>query len=88
MFALFYWVVDVMGWRRWTPFFTVIGMNSITIYMLQRFVDYKRISRFFLGGVAEWLSPAAGDFLLAAGYFAACWLTLAFLYRKKTFLKV
>ena len=88
MFALLYWVVDVLQCRWWTPFFTVIGMNAITIYMLQRIVDYKRISQFFLGGVAARLSPAAGDLLLATGYFAACWLTLYFLYRKRTFLKV
>jgi predicted acyltransferase len=88
LFALFYWLVDVLKWRWWTPFFTVIGMNAITIYLLQRIVDYKKISHFFLGGVAAHLSPPAGELLLATGYFAACWLTLYFLYRKRTFLKV
>ena len=88
MFALFYWLVDVLGWRKWTFFFTVIGMNSITIYMLKCFVDYGKISKFFLGGVAAHCSPHAGEFILACGYLAACWLTLYFLYRKKTFLKV
>ena len=88
LFALFYWLVDVLKWRWWTPFFTVIGMNAITIYLLQRIVDYKKISHFFLGGVAAHLPPAAGELLLATGYFAACWLTLYFLYRKRTFLKV
>lgn len=57
MFALFYWLVDVLGWRKWTFFFTVIGMNSITIYMLKCFVDYGKISKFFLGGVAAHCSP-------------------------------
>ena len=88
MFAIFYWLVDVLGWRKWTFFFTVIGMNSITIYMLKCFVDYGKISKFFLGGVAAHCSPHAGEFILACGYLAACWLTLYFLYRKKTFLKV
>ena len=88
MFALFYWLVDVLGWRKWTFFFTVIGMNSITIYMLKCFVDYGKISKFFLGGLAEHCSLHAGEFLIACGSLAACWLTLYFLYRKKTFLKV
>ena len=88
MFALFYWLVDVLGWRKWTFFFTVIGMNSITIYMLKCFVDYGNISKFFLGGLAAHCSPQAGEFLIACGYLAACWLTLYFLYRTKTFLKV
>ena len=63
-------------------------MNAITIYVLQWFVDFRRISRFFLGGVASLLPQAWGDFVLACGYVAACWLVLLFLYRKKVFLKV
>lgn len=35
MFALFYYIVDVLGWRKWTFFFQVIGVNSITIYLAQ-----------------------------------------------------
>ncbi len=88
MFAVIYWIVDVAKYRRWTTFFTVIGMNSITIYMLRRFVDFNAISRFFLGGVAERLSASGGRVVLAAGSFLAGWLVLYFLYRKKTFLKV
>ena len=88
LFSLFYWVIDVRGWRKWAFFFTVIGMNAITIYVLQWFVDFRRISRFFLGGVASLLPQAWGDFVLACGYVAACWLVLLFLYRKKVFLKV
>ena len=38
MFALFYYIIDVCQWRRWTYFFKVIGVNSITIYMVQRIV--------------------------------------------------
>ena len=88
MFAVIYWIVDVAKCRMWTTFFTVIGMNSITIYMLRRFVDFNAISRFFLGGVAEKLSASGGRVVVAAGSFLAGWLVLYFLYRKKTFLKV
>ena len=38
MFALFYYIIDVCQWRRWSYFFKVIGVNSITIYMVQRIV--------------------------------------------------
>ena len=87
-FAVFYWIADVKGWRRWTFFFTVIGVNSITIYLLQRFVDFAGTVKFFLGGIASRLSPASGELLLACGYLALSWLLLLFLYRKKVFLKV
>ncbi len=88
MFALFYYIVDVRGWRRWTLFFRVIGLNSITIYLAQKIIDFRKISRFFLGGVADMCPDDVAKVILAGGYVAACWLMLYFLYNKDTFLKV
>ena len=88
MFALFYWIIDVKGCSKWCFFFQVIGMNSITIYMAQRFVGFKTASAFFLGGVAGLMPDLWGQLVLKIGYIAACWLFLLFLYRKNVFLKV
>ena len=88
MFALFYWIIDVKGCSKWCFFFQVIGMNSITIYMAQRFVGFKTASAFFLGGVAGLMPDLWGQLVLKLGYVAACWLFLLFLYRKNVFLKV
>ena len=88
MFALFYWVVDVKGWKGWTFFFRVIGMNSIAIYMAKRFIDFDKAANFFAGGTVGLLPEAwqaAGGRL---AYIAACWLFLLFLYRHKAFFKV
>ena len=86
MLALFYWIIDVKGWRRWSMVFQVVGLNSITIYMLKRIVDCKGISHFFLGGVASWFSDAL--FVESLGVFALCWLTCWFLHRHKIYLKI
>ena len=88
MFALFYYIIDVKGWQKWTFFFRVIGMNSITIYIAQRIINFSGVSRFFLGGVAAHLPEAWGSLILSCGYVAACWLFLYFLYKKDTFLKI
>ena len=88
MFALFYYLIDVRGWRRWTLFFRVVGLNSITIYLAQRIVGFGRISDFFLGGVASKCPEALAAVVDSAGYVAVCWLFLYFLYRKNVFLKV
>ena len=87
-YALVYYLVEVKGRERWTYPFRVIGLNSITIYLLQAIVPMDEITRFFLGGTADRLPDAWGAVLLAAGYILLCWLTLFFLYRKKIFLKV
>ena len=88
MFALFYYLIDVRGWRRWTLFFRVVGLNSITIYLAQRIVGFGRISDFFLGGIASKCPKAVASVISSAGYVAVCWLFLYFLYRKNVFLKV
>ena len=88
LFALFYWLIDVRKHVRWSFFFRVIGVNSITIYIVQKFVDFDKIANFFLGGAASWLPNAAGRILLSIGYVFFCWLLLLFLYRKNVFLKV
>lgn len=88
LFAVFYWIVDVKLWRRWTFFFRVVGMNAITVYLLQRIVDFDSVSKFFVGGVAGLLPAELSAVLVAAGHLAACWLVLWFLYRKGVFLKV
>lgn len=88
MFALFYYLIDVRGWKRWTLFFRVIGLNSITIYLAQRIIPFGRISDFFLGGAASKCPEAVAAVVNNAGYVAACWLFLYFLYKKNTFLKV
>ena len=88
MFALFYYVIDVRKWQKWTLFFRVIGLNSITIYLAQRIFSFDSISKFFLSGLASKLPEQWSVILLQCGFVAVSWLFLYFLYRKKIFLKV
>lgn len=88
MFAIFYYLIDVKGWRKGIVFFQVIGMNSITIYLAQCFISFPIMSKFFLGGVAGLCPEAVGAIVLKIGSFTAAWLMLWFLYKKKVFLKV
>lgn len=87
-FALFYWVIDVKGWDRWTMPFKVIGMNSITIFMAQKFFSFGYTRDYFLKGVMELCSDPVAKVINYGGYVLVCWLFLYFLYKKKIFLKV
>jgi predicted acyltransferase len=87
LLALFYGIIDGLGWRAWSFFFVVIGANAITIYMLEGIVDFEKIARFFLGGVIR----HTGDFapvMLPIGVVIVEWLLLLYLYRKRIFLRV
>ena len=41
LLAAFHGIIDVLGFRRWAFFFTVIGANAITIYVVPRFIDFR-----------------------------------------------
>ena len=88
MFALFYYIIDVRNCRRWDFFFVVIGMNSITIYLTQRFAFYYGVHREVFTGFnelfPEFLQPTVNE----VTYIIVWWIFLLFLYRKKVFLKV
>jgi len=88
LLSVFYWIIDVKGFRRWSFFFRVIGLNSITIYVAMRFVGFGQMSRFFFGGIAGFGDKDWSAFVFAMGTVAIEWLVLLFLYRKNTFLKV
>ncbi|WP_099465762.1 MULTISPECIES: acyltransferase family protein [Parabacteroides] len=88
LFALFYYIIDVKGFRGWTLFFTVIGMNSITIYLAQRFINFSFTANSIFGGITKLLPETAQPLMGAVTYIAICWGFLYFLYRQRIFLKV
>ena len=88
MFALFYYIIEVLGWRKWSLFFTVIGMNSITIYLGQRFINFSYTSERLFSGLVKLMPDNSQAFFTQLAYIAVCWLFLYFLYRKRVFLKV
>lgn len=87
LFALFHFFIDVLHLQRWTLFFRVIGLNSITIYLAQQFVDFSKITNSVFAGVISLFPHALHSLLFWIGYIAVCWMLLYFLYRKKIFLK-
>lgn len=88
LLALFYFMVDVLQWTRWSYFFRVIGMNSITIYMAQALINFQDINVMLLGGISSLFPDPVGELILNCGYVAVCWLFLWFMYKKKIFIKV
>jgi len=87
LLAIFYWLIDVKGYKKWAFFFVVIGMNPITIYFLQQFVNFQEIARFFLQGAAEHAGQIK-QLILPFGTLMVKWLFLWFLYRHKIFFKL
>ena len=87
LLGLFYWLIDVRGYRKWSLFFVVVGMNPITIYLVSRLVDFWRMARVFVGGFDELLGPAA-PVVTAVTAAGLKWLFLYYLYVKKIFIRI
>jgi predicted acyltransferase len=87
LLAVFYWIIDVRGYKKWAFFFVVIGINPITIYFLQGVVNFDTIATFFVRGLAQHTGQLS-LLILPLAAFAAKWLLLLFLYRHKIFFKI
>ena len=89
LLSLFYYTIDVKKWTggiaSWKiTFFKVIGMNSITIYLGTRIINFGAIAGFFLG----WLAGPWGEWIIILGAISVEWLLLYYLYKNKIFLRV
>jgi len=88
LLSLFYYVIDVLGYKKWAFFFRIIGMNSILIYMSGRFIDWEYTTNGFLGWVGQLIGDPFNIVAMAICYVLVKWAFLYFMYKKKTFLKV
>jgi predicted acyltransferase len=87
MFSLFYWIIEVKGFRRWAFFFRVIGMNSITVYFVAMLVNFRQIGDIFVGNLLPRLG-LWGDFVSETVALTIIWFLLYWMYRTKTFVKL
>jgi predicted acyltransferase len=88
MLGLFYFIIDVKGYKKWAFFFKIIGMNSILIYLSERFINWE----FTTDGLFHWVGQIIGSpfapAAMAICYVGLKWAFLYFMYNKKVFLRV
>ncbi|RXK57867.1 DUF5009 domain-containing protein [Lacibacter luteus] len=89
LLALFYFVIDVLGYKTWSLPFVWMGCNSILIYMAAHgVVDFLSTSEFVFGGIIKQFSPQWSEALLWTGVALIQFAALYFLYKRKLFLKL
>lgn len=88
LLSLFYAIIDVMGFKKWSFVFVVVGMNSITIYVASKLIDFGYTVDFVFGGLMKLTPTQYGPLLHWTGILVIEWLLLYFLYRKKVFLRI
>lgn len=91
--SLFYWWIDIKGQGKYVWFFTVVGMNSLFIYLFMEIVA----SRWFNGYVAAVtnglmslinIPPLMMAIITSVIIFSLEWNMCRFLYKKGIFFKI
>ena len=102
LLAGLYWAIDVRGWRGWTKPFVILGTNAITLFvvsgLLAKTLGFIRVtdghSSVSIGRYAysNWFAPLAAaknaSLLYALANLAILFLLLAWMYRRRLFLRV
>ena len=100
--ALFYWLIDINGYRRWAKPFEIFGLNAIALYvgsgLMAELLGLIKVSSdgasvslqewIFEHLFASWASPINASLAFAIA-FVLVWLALMWiLYRRKIFISV
>jgi len=91
--AISYWWIDVKSHRNNLKFFTIVGMNSIFIYIFFEIVGGRWFNDYISdisNGVMNWfhMSETPKFIIASICIFTLEWLLCYFLYRKKIFFKL
>lgn len=91
--AATYWLVDVKKVKMGVFFFSIVGMNSIFIYLFTQTVGHQWVNDFvaiFTDGILGWLGANANMMAITASLavFALYWYLCYWLYKRKIFFKI
>ncbi len=90
---LCYWWIDIKQHRKYVQFFTIVGMNSLFIYLFFEIVGHRWFHGYINTIVTNLLSYIATPELLSNILASLCifcieWYLCYFLYKKKIFFKI
>jgi predicted acyltransferase len=100
LLGLFFWIMEVKGWKGWARPFVIYGMNAIAVFvasgLLAKVMGMVRVGTggptlkgwLYQAGFASWAGPLNGSLAFALGY-VLFWLGLMWLmYRRRIFIKI
>ncbi len=85
MFLVFYWLIDIRGYRKLAFPFLVIGMNAVAIYMSESIIPWSKTVAIFTQPLAGTLGSFTPLFH-AIAVLTVEWLVLYWMHKRKIFL--
>ena len=90
-FALFYWLIDMKGYKDWAKFIIVVGMNPLFIYLFAHVgggnLVYNIVKPFSFG-LFGWSGELSAQIITSLFAWYLLWYITYWLYKRKIFIKV
>ncbi|MGD9719608.1 MAG: acyltransferase family protein [Pirellulales bacterium] len=86
-----YAVIDVLGFRKWAFPLVVVGMNSITMYVMAGLIKgwvFESLRTHFGAGLFEIVAEPYRPLLASALVLLCLWLVCYWLYRQRIFIRI
>ena len=98
LLAIIYWLVDVLGYKKWIKPFVVFGVNSLFVFvgsgLLAKLLIYTKIagqssySWIFENVFNSWLPNYPASLAFALTVVFLFWALLSWMYKKRWFIKI
>jgi len=86
LFMLFFWLIDIRGYRTWSLPLQVIGMNALFIYVSSLLIDLDQPMSVFSKALVG--ASSSSELLLRSAFVLGIeWLILFWMYRKQIFIR-
>ena len=88
MLAAFYWLVEIVGWRKLVWPLVVVGMNSIFIYVMHSLTAGWMVVQLRKHLAPEMFAHDWAPVVERCGVLLVLWLLCLWLYRQRVFLRI
>jgi len=97
--AICYWLIDIKGYRKWTPFFEAYGRNPITAYVASSLLAKILLTAQTAEGdtvwswiydhiFLSWMGPYNASLLFAISFVIVIWIPIWYFYKQRIIIKV
>ncbi len=90
-FAMFYWIIDIKGYKKWIQFAVVVGVNPLFIYLFAHVGGGKFIAHIlkpFVFGLFDWAGELPTNIILGLLTWYFLWYITYWLNKKKIYIKI
>jgi predicted acyltransferase len=87
LLALFYWIIDIKGYKKWAYPFKIIGMNAIVAYLASHVLNFPAIANSLLFGLEQYVGSYY-ELITVVGGFGILYFILWYMYKHNSYVKI